>query len=197
MAASDVAEPPASAAVAGLALICAAYRGISMPAVKAMSAKIMAERMRQAELVYGISADDRDQLANAMLRDNRLLNAQAVTAVIAHEIRQPLGAIVTNAYAALLWLEPTPPNHDKARETLTSIKSDGHRANDVFDGIRALFGKGSLERQPIDMNRLVLGVTNSLKEDLDRHGVATHYELATELPLVNGYGVQLRRLFST
>jgi signal transduction histidine kinase len=135
--------------------------------------------------------------ANAMLereRDNRLLNAQAVTAAIAHEIRQPLTAIVTNADAALLWLGRTPPNHDKARATLTSIKSDGQRASDVFDGIRALFGKGSWERQPIDMNRLVLGVTDSLKEDLDRHGVATRYELATELPLVNGHGVQLREV---
>jgi signal transduction histidine kinase len=136
--------------------------------------------------------------ANAMLereRDNRLLNAQAVTAVIAHEMRQPLGAIVTNADAALLWLERTPPNHDEARTTLTSITSDGHRASDVFDGIRALFGKkGSWERRPIDMNRLVLGVTDSLKEDLDRHGVAAHYELASELPLVNGHGVQLREV---
>jgi signal transduction histidine kinase len=135
--------------------------------------------------------------ANAMLeseRDNRLLNAQAVTAVIAHEIRQPLTAIVTNADAALRWLGRTPPNHDKARESLTSIKSDGHRASDVFDGIRALFGKGSWERQPIDINRLVLGVTDSLKEDLDRHGVTTRYELATELPLVNGHEVQLREV---
>jgi signal transduction histidine kinase len=73
--------------------------------------------------------------ANAMLereRDNKLLNAEAVTAAIAHEMRQPLTAIVTNADAALLGLERTPPNHDKARATLTSIKSDGHRAIDVF-----------------------------------------------------------------
>jgi len=137
--------------------------------------------------------------ANAMLereRDNKLLNAQAVPTVIAHEIRQPLGAIVTNADAALLWLERTPPNHDKARASLTSIKGDGQRASDVFDGIRALFGKDSWKRQPIDMNRLVLGVTDSLKEDLDRYGVAPNYELATELPLVNGHGVQLREVVS-
>jgi signal transduction histidine kinase len=135
--------------------------------------------------------------ANAMLereRDNKLLNAEAVTAAIAHEMRQPLTAIVTNADAALLWLERSPPNHDKPRATLTSIKSDGHRASDVFDGIRALFGKGSWERQPIDINRLVLGVTDSLKEDFDRHAVAARYELATELPLVNCHGVQLREV---
>jgi signal transduction histidine kinase len=101
---------------------------------------------------------------------------------------------VTNADAALLWLERTPPNHDKACASLTSIKSDGHRASEVFDGIRALFGKGSWERQRIDMNRLVLGVTDSLKEDLDRHGVAIRYELATALPSVSCHGVQLREV---
>ena len=135
--------------------------------------------------------------ANAMLereRDNRLLNAQAVTAVIAHEIRQPLTAIVISADSAARSLGETPPNHDKARAILTRIKSDGHRASDVFDGIRALFGKGNLEPQPIDVNRLLLGVTESLHEDLDRHGVVTRYELATELPMVNGHGVQLREV---
>jgi len=155
-----------------------------------------------AHLLAALFAERRESEArlartNAMLereRDNRLLNAQAVTAVIAHEIRQPLSAIVTNADAALLWLGRTPPDHDKAREILTSIKSDGHRASDVFDGIRALFGKGGWERQSIDMNRLVLGVTEYMKEDLDRHGVTTRYELATELPLINGHGVQLKEV---
>jgi hypothetical protein len=58
----------ASAAGAGRALICAAYRGTRVPAVKARTVKIMAERMRQAELVHGISSDDHDQLANASRR---------------------------------------------------------------------------------------------------------------------------------
>ena len=132
--------------------------------------------------------------SNAMLereRDNRLLNAQAITAAIAHEIRQPLAAITTNADAALRWLGRTPPDHDEVRAALIRIKSGGHRASEVFDGIRSLFGKSGRERQPIDVNRIVLNVTNSFQEELNDHGVDTHYELTTELPPVNGHGAQL------
>jgi signal transduction histidine kinase len=132
--------------------------------------------------------------SNAMLereRDNRLLNAQAITAAIAHEIRQPLAAIATNADAALRWLGRAPPDHDEVRAALIRIKSGGHRASDVFDSIRSLFGKSGREQQPIDVNRIVLDVTNSLQEVLNDHGVETRYELTAELPLVNGHGAQL------
>jgi signal transduction histidine kinase len=127
-------------------------------------------------------------------RDNRLLNAQAVTAAIAHEIRQPLTAIVTNADTALRWLGRTPPDHDEAREALTCIQRDGYRASDVFDGIRALFGKSGSERRPIDVNRMVLSVTESLQEELNGHGVMTRHELTAELPLVNGHEAQLKEV---
>ena len=135
--------------------------------------------------------------ANAMLereRDNRLLNAQVVTAAIAHEMRQPLAAIVTNADTALRWLGRTPPGNEKAIAALTRIKSDGYRASDVFEGIRALFGKSGWERRPIDLNRMVLSVTESLQEELNGHGVMTRHELTTELPLVNGHEAQLKEV---
>jgi signal transduction histidine kinase len=135
--------------------------------------------------------------SNAMLereRDNRLLNAQAITAAIAHEIRQPLAAIATNADAALRWLGRAPPDHDEARAALLRIRNGGHRASDVFDGIRSLFGKNSRERQPIDINRIVLGVTNSLQNELNDHGVETRYQLTTGLPLVDGDGAQLEQV---
>ena len=135
--------------------------------------------------------------ANIMLkreRDNKLLNAQAVTAAIAHEIRQPLASIVTNSDTALRYLEREPPNIDRAAAALTNIKGDGKLTSDVFEGIRALFVGSGIERQPIDLNRIVLSVTDSLKEELRRHGVVTRHELTTELPPVIGHGVQLREV---
>jgi C4-dicarboxylate-specific signal transduction histidine kinase len=99
---------------------------------------------------------------------------------------------LTKADSALRWLGRTPPDHYRVQAALTCIKRDGHRASDVFDGIGALFGKSGWERQPIDVNRIVLSVTESLQEELNGHGVVTHYELATELPLVNGHGAQLQ-----
>jgi signal transduction histidine kinase len=137
--------------------------------------------------------------SNAMLeleRDNKLLNAQAVTAAIAHEIRQPLGAISLEAFIGLQSLSRTPPDHDEVRETLIRIKSAVDHASKVFYAIRALFGKSGRERQPIDVNRIVLDVTSSLRKELDSHGVTAHYELTTELPLVNGHEAQLREVVS-
>ncbi len=135
--------------------------------------------------------------SNALLRrerDNKLLSAQATTAAIAHEIRQPLSAIAMSARTGLLRLERTPANHDDVRATLVRIERDVRRASEVFDAIRALFGKSGQERQPIDVNRIVLDVTDALREEFDGHGVIAQYALATELPRVNGHAAQLREV---
>jgi hypothetical protein len=89
-------------------------------------------------------------------------------------------------------LSHTPPDHADVRETLIRIRSAVDHASEVFDAIRALFGKSGRERQPIDVNRIVLDVTSSSREELDSHGVMARYELTSELPLDNGHGAQLR-----
>jgi signal transduction histidine kinase len=127
-------------------------------------------------------------------RDNRLMNAQAITAAIAHEIRQPLAAIVTNANAALRWLGRAPPDHDEVGAALNRIKYDGHRTSEVFDGIRALLGKADQAKHPIDMNEIILGVMRSMQGQLRHHGVAAHPDLTTELPLIKGHRAQLQQV---
>jgi signal transduction histidine kinase len=132
--------------------------------------------------------------ANMMLereRDNKLMSAQAVTAAIAHEVRQPLAGIVTNASAALRWLGRTPPDHDEARAALNRIQSEGHRTSEVFDTIRALFRTDDQGRQRIEVNDIIVEVLQSLRGELKDHGVETRPELA-ELPLVDGHRGQLR-----
>ena len=155
-----------------------------------------------AQVLAALFAERRQSVArlarsNAMLereRDNKLLKAQAITGVIAHEIRQPLAGIAINANVATRYLEHTPLNHDEVRTALNRIKRDVNRTNEVFEGIRALFGKRGQERQPIDVNRLILGVTESLQAELNGHGVVIRHELATDLPLVNGHGGQLQEV---
>jgi signal transduction histidine kinase len=127
-------------------------------------------------------------------RENKLMNVQAVIAAIAHEIRQPLAAITTNAGAAQRWLERTPPGQNEARAALDEIKNEGLRASEVFNGIRALFGKVDQERQAVDVNAIILSVTHSLEGQLNDHGVAVHRELAAELPLIAGHSGQLREV---
>jgi signal transduction histidine kinase len=134
--------------------------------------------------------------ANMMLereRDNKLMSAQALTGAIAHEVRQPLASIVSNASAALRWLERTPPDHDELRAALNRIQGESHRTSEVFDAIRALFRKGDQGRQRIDVNEIIGEVLQSLLGELKSHGVETRSELAG-LPLVDGNRGQLREV---
>ena len=127
-------------------------------------------------------------------RDNRLLNARAVVAAIAHEVRQPLTAIVTSTRAGLQFIQQTPPNLDKARSALQHSVTASHSVNDIFEGIRALFVKGDQPQRPIDLNRIVLDVLESLQDELRRHSIESKVELAPDLPLLSGNSVQLREV---
>jgi signal transduction histidine kinase len=127
-------------------------------------------------------------------RESKLMNVQAIIAAIAHQMVQPLGAITANAGAAVRWLERTPPDQDEARAALNRIKNEGHRASEVFDSIRALFGKVNQERQPVDVNNIILSVIHSLQGQLNDQEVAVHRELAAKLPLIAGHSGQLREV---
>jgi signal transduction histidine kinase len=126
-------------------------------------------------------------------RDNKLLNAQAITAAIAHEVRQPLTAIIASGGAALEYLRKTPPETEKAQMALGKIIKEGHRTGDVFDGIHALFRRGDQKRESIDLNEIVVSVLESLRVELMDHGIATLRELG-DLPLVEGRRNQLQQV---
>jgi signal transduction histidine kinase len=127
-------------------------------------------------------------------RNNRLMNIDAITSAIVHEVRQPLAAIKTNGDAGILWLTNTPPDFDEVRAAMTRIVRDCQRASEVLESIRALFKGADLEAQPVDLNGIVLGALDLLGGDLKDHGVITHAELASELPVVPGHSGQLQEV---
>ena len=134
--------------------------------------------------------------ANVMLeseRDNKLMSAQAIAGAIAHEVRQPLTGIVTNASAALRWLGKSPPDHDRVRAALDRVQSNSHRTSEVFDAMRTLFRKGDEGRERIDLNEIIVEVLQSLQRELTDHEVETRSEL-TELQPVDGHRGQLREV---
>lgn len=135
--------------------------------------------------------------ANTMLereRDQKLLNAQAITASIAHEIRQPLGALVANGEAGLLYLDKVPPDLDKARMALNRMIGDGQRTSDVFDAMRALFQKGDQRLQRVDVNATVLRALQTVRADLEVHEIELRTALEAGLPLVDGHTGQLEEV---
>lgn len=127
-------------------------------------------------------------------RDNKLMNAQAITAAIAHEVRQPLAAIATNASAARQFLRRPPPDHAEVEAALGRIIAESHRTSEVFDSIRALFRKADEQRQPIDVNEIIRAVLQLSAGELKDRGVAVRTELMPELPRVVGHTGQLQEV---
>ena len=135
--------------------------------------------------------------SNMMLereRDNKLMNVEAITVAIAHEVRQPLAAIVANGSAALRFLDKEPSDRDEVRAALRRIVNDGHRTSDVFDGIRSLFRKVDQGRDPVDINKLILGVLQSLQGEFKDRAIELRSELAADLPLIDGHASQLQEV---
>jgi len=129
-------------------------------------------------------------------RDNKLMNIEAITAAIAHEVKQPLAAIVINGKAALRFLERSPPDHDEVRANLNNMVKDGFRTSEVFDGIRALFRKVDDGSKQVDVNEIILTTLQSLREELLDHKIETRTELTSGLPPVEGHKGQMQEVIS-
>jgi PAS domain S-box-containing protein len=131
----------------------------------------------------------REQLA----RVTRVISMGEVAASIAHEINQPLAAIVTNGEACLRWLS-NPSNSDRAIAIVGSIINDANRAGDVIRGIRGLLTNGESRREPIDFNQVIQETLALLHEHALSHNVQMKASLASQLPPVLGDRIQLQQV---
>ena len=129
-----------------------------------------------------------------LARGNAQSMAEEAAASIVHEIKQPLAAIITNANAALRWLERTPADLDEVRATLTGIVSVGHRTGEVIEGIQAIFKRENQQRIALDVNKLILGVLKLLGDELQGHQITVQTELIDDLPSVLADRIQLQQV---
>jgi C4-dicarboxylate-specific signal transduction histidine kinase len=120
----------------------------------------------------------------------RLTTLGEMGASIAHEVNQPLAAIVTNAEACLRWLGRETPALDEARCAVEQIVDDGHRAGEVIRSIRALSNKADSQRAPLDINVVINEVIALVQRELLSHRVSLRTELAPVLPEVLADRVQ-------
>jgi hypothetical protein len=118
----------------------------------------------------------------------------AMTASIAHELNQPLSAIVSNANAGLRWLARPQPNIEEVQAGLNRIANDGHRASEVIASIRAMFGKDQRKRAPVNINALIGEVLALLHGELESHQVLLRTDLLDGIPEVMAERVPLQQV---
>jgi PAS domain S-box-containing protein len=145
--------------------------------------------------------DDRKNAEEALRRtQTRLARATQVATVgemaasIAHEVNQPLAAVVANGHACLRWLSAEPPNLEKTRQTIARIVSDGTDAGEVVRRVRSLFKRGDMPKVALDLNDVIAEMLRLVDSERARKGVALLTDLAPALPLVLGDRVELQQL---
>jgi PAS domain S-box-containing protein len=152
---------------------------------------------------YGTSTDIEDlKRAEETLRKaqaelahiTRVTTMGELAASIAHEVNQPLSAIVNNGSACLRWLASEEPDLDEARDAARRIIRDGNRAGEVITRIRALLRKTDTQKARLDINQTIREVVTLTRNDATGKGVAIRMELTAGLPPVLGDRVQLQQV---
>jgi PAS domain S-box-containing protein len=125
---------------------------------------------------------------------NRLTTMSELAASLAHEIKQPIAAAVTDANTCLRWLTRENPDIEEARQTATRIVKDATRAAEIISRIRLLFKKDTSERELVDVNELIREMIVLLRSEASRYSVSVRTELARDLPQIMADRVQLQQV---
>jgi len=136
----------------------------------------------------------RETQAN-LARVSRVTTMGELTASLAHEIRQPISAAVTNAKTCMRWLGRDDPDVAEAREAASRIVKDVTRAADIIGRISLLFKKGGLQPELVDVNELIREMIVLLRSEASRHSISIRTEFAEDLPKVMADRVQLQQVF--
>ena len=148
------------------------------------------EDITQRKLTEDALRAARTELAHS----TQMMTMSGMAASIAHEIKQPLAAIVASGNAGLRWLARATPDLDEARLALKRIVDDGHRASEVIDGIRSMLKSDRQTEAPEDVNERVREVLVLLHDEIQSRQVSTRIELADGLPEVSVNRVQLQQV---
>jgi PAS domain S-box-containing protein len=157
------------------------YVGTSIDVTERKRADEERERLRQ------VQAD----LAHL----SRVTTMGELTASLAHEIRQPISAAITNAKTCLRWLGRDEPDLAEASEAASRIVKDATRAAEIISRISLLFKKGALQRELVDVNEVIREMIVLLRSEANRYSISIRIELAEDLPTVMADRVQLQQVF--
>jgi PAS domain S-box-containing protein len=138
------------------------------------------EQLRQAQLDLG--------------HVNRVATMGELTASLAHEVKQPIAAAVTDANTCMRWLARDHPDMEEARAAALRVVKDATRAAEIISRIRLLFNKGTPERELVDVNEVIGDMVFLLRSEAIRYNISIRTDLAADLPQVMGDRVQLQQV---
>src|SRR5262245_3903440 len=173
-------EQHRNSVIAALAIIM-----LEMALIAALLVQIIRRRRLEQDM----------QVAQSELaRVTRVTTMGEMTASIAHEVNQPLAAIVASGNAGLRWLGNATPNLEEVKSALMRVVRDGHRASEVITTIRAMFKKDAQTRHPVDINQLVREVLALLNSQIASNDIVVRTSLGEPEPVVPGDPVQLQQV---
>jgi PAS domain S-box-containing protein len=149
---------------------------------------------KQAEAEARDSERRYRELQMEMAHANRVATMGQLSASIAHEVNQPIAAVITNAQAGLRWLGVLRPNLEEVRQSFSRIVRDGNRAGEVIDRIRALVRRAPPRRAPLDINEAVREVIALAQAEMRRNRIQLQTRLGDGLPHIAGDRVQLQQV---
>jgi two-component system sensor kinase FixL len=153
--------------------------------------------------MYGISIDisrrkqaelDAQKQRNELAHLSRVTMLGELSGSLAHELNQPLAAILSNAQAALRFLAQEDSDLSEVRDILKDIVAEDKRAGEVIQRLRLLLRKGKAQHQPLDVNEVLQEVLKLIRSDLANRNMVVNIDLASELPAVIGDRVQLQQV---
>jgi C4-dicarboxylate-specific signal transduction histidine kinase len=150
----------------------------------------VADRTSQLMLASEALREAQTELAHV----NRITTMGQLAASIAHEINQPVAAAVTNAHAALRWLDAQPPDLAETRQAVAGIVKDGYRVAEIINRIRGLIKGAPSRNERLDINEPILEVIALTRSEVERNGVSLQTQLAEGLPLVQGDRLELQQV---
>jgi signal transduction histidine kinase len=174
------------------------YREPRSPSPAETRALEMATHLAGIAIERKLAREERERLRQAqadLAHINRVTTMGELTASLAHEIKQPITAAVTNARTCLRWLGRDDPDVSEASEAASRLVTDVTRAADIISRISVLFKKGALQHELVDVNELIREMIVLLRNEAARYSISIASDLAEDLSTVMADRIQLQQVF--
>jgi C4-dicarboxylate-specific signal transduction histidine kinase len=154
---------------------------------------LLGETGNQA-VAFVVNLTERRRVEAELAHANRVATMGQLTASIAHEVNQPLAALLTNAGTAARWLDRQPPDLEKTRQSIDRMISDGRRAADIVSRIRDFSKKTPVSKEDLDINGAIVEIMILSRAAISEHGILVKMQLSEGLPLIVGDRIQLQQV---